>query len=48
MALELIKKSIGMLLRKDENIISSISIADIVLDGYLKKWNYRAIPIVKT
>ena len=35
-------------LRNDKNIISSISVADIVFDEYLRKWNYRAIPKVKT
>jgi len=32
------------LLRNDKNIISSISVTDIVFDDYLGKWNYRAIP----
>jgi len=36
------------LLRNDKNIISSISVTDIVFDDYLGKWNYRAIPKVKT
>jgi len=36
------------LLRNDETIISSISVTDIVFDVYLGKWNYRAIPKVKT
>jgi hypothetical protein len=36
------------LLRNDKNIISSISVTDIVFDVYLGKWNYRAIPKVKT
>jgi len=36
------------LLRKDETIISSISVTDIVFDVYLRKWNFRAIPEVKT
>ena len=31
-------------LRNDKNIISSISVTDIVFDDYLGKWNYRAIP----
>jgi len=31
-------------LRNDKNIISSISVTDIVFDDYLRKWNYRAIP----
>jgi len=30
-------------LRNDKNIISSISVTDIVSDDYLGKWNYRAI-----
>ena len=37
-----------MLHRNDETIISSISVTDIVFDVYLRKWNYRAIPKVKT
>src|SRR5674476_323832 len=37
-----------ILLRNDEIIISSISVTDIVFDVYLGKWNYRAIPKVKT
>jgi len=36
------------LLRNDETIISSISVTDIVFDVYLRKWNFRAIPKVKT
>ncbi|HZK70938.1 MAG TPA: hypothetical protein VFD03_05380 [Clostridia bacterium] len=32
----------------DETIISSISVTDIVFDVYLRKWNFRAIPKVKT
>ena len=36
------------LLRNDETIISSISVTDIAFDVYLGKWNYRAIPKVKT
>jgi len=32
------------LLRNDKNIISSISVTDIVFDDYLRKWNHRAIP----
>jgi len=36
------------MLRNDETIISSISVADIVFDIYLGKWNYRTIPKVKT
>jgi len=36
------------LFRDDETIISSISVTDIVFDVYLGKWNYRAIPKVKT
>ena len=36
------------LFRNDETIISSISVTDIVFDVYLGKWNYRAIPKVKT
>jgi hypothetical protein len=36
------------LLRNDETIISSISVTDIFFDVYLGKWNYRAIPKVKT
>src|SRR5674476_1177115 len=39
---------IGMKLRNDETIISSISVTDIVFDVYLRKWNFRAIPEVKT
>src|SRR5665811_2165890 len=39
---------IGMKLRNDKNIISSISVADIIFDEYLGKWNYRAILKVKT
>ena len=35
---------IGMKLRNDKNIISSISVTDIVFDDYLEKWNNRAIP----
>ena len=35
-------------LRNDETIISSISVTDIVFDGYLGEWNYKAIPKVKT
>jgi predicted transcriptional regulator len=35
-------------LRNDETIISSISVTDIVFDVYLKKWNYKVIPKVKT
>ena len=35
-------------LRNDKTIISSISVADIVFDVYMGKWNYRAIPKVKT
>ena len=34
-------------LRNDENIISNISVTDIIFDGYLGKWNYRVIPKVK-
>jgi len=34
-------------LRNDENIISNISVTDIIFDGYLRKWNYRDIPKVK-
>jgi len=29
--------------RNDKNIISSISVTDIVFDDYLGKWNNRAI-----
>jgi len=36
------------MLRNDETIISSISVTDILFDIYLGKWNYRAIPKVKT
>src|SRR5665647_1752294 len=36
------------LLRNDETIISSISVTDIFFDVYLGKWNYRAIPKMKT
>ena len=35
-------------LRNDKNIISSISVTDIVFDDYLGKWNHRAIAKVKT
>jgi len=35
-------------IRNDETIISSISVTDIFFDVYLGKWNYRAIPKVKT
>ncbi|OEU43118.1 hypothetical protein BGV40_06015 [Methanosarcina sp. Ant1] len=35
---------ISRVLRNDKNIISSISVTDIVFDDYLGKWNYRAIP----
>ena len=38
----------GNTLRNDKNIISSISVADIIFDEYLGKWNYRAILKVKT
>jgi len=34
--------------RNDETIISSISVTDIFFDVYFGKWNYRAIPKVKT
>ena len=34
--------------RNDETIISSISVTDIFFDVYLGKWNYIAIPKVKT
>src|SRR5674476_622769 len=34
--------------RNDETIISSIFVTDIFFDVYLGKWNYRAIPKVKT
>ena len=37
-----------MYLWNDETIISSISVTDIFFDVYLGKWNYRAIPKVKT
>ena len=37
-----------IIFRNDETIISSISVTDIVFDVYLGKWNYRAIPKVKT
>src|SRR5665648_1001510 len=37
-----------LFLRNDETIISSISVTDVVFDVYLGKWNYRAIPKVKT
>ena len=40
--------STGWKLRNDKHIISSISVTDIVFDDYLGKWNYRAIPKVKT
>ena len=36
------------MLRNDKNIISSISVTDILFDDYLGKWNYRAIAKVKT
>ena len=36
------------ILWNDETIISSISVTDIFFDVYLGKWNYRAIPKVKT
>ena len=36
------------MIRNDETIISSISVTDIFFDVYLGKWNYRAIPKVKT
>ena len=39
---------LAMVLRNDETIISSISVTDIFFDVYLGKWNYRAIPKVKT
>ena len=45
------RRSVDMnpnIFRNDKNIISSISVADIVFDEYLRKWNYRAIPKVKT
>jgi hypothetical protein len=42
------KKQLNDLFRNDETIISSISVTDIVFDVYLGKWNYRAIPKVKT
>ena len=35
-------------LRNDKHIISSISVTAIVVKGYLRKWNYRTIPKVKT
>ena len=38
----------AQMLRNDETIISSISVTDIFFDVYLGKWNYRAIPKVKT
>jgi len=37
-----------IVIRNDETIISSISVTDIFFDVYLGKWNYRAIPKVKT
>jgi hypothetical protein len=37
-------KTLNEALRNDKNIISSISVTDIVFDDYLGKWNYRAIP----
>ena len=37
-----------MELRNDETIISSISVTDIFFDVYLGKWNYTAVPKVKT
>ena len=43
-----LETALWMLLRNDETIISSISVTDIVFDVYLGKWNYRAIPKVKT
>src|SRR5665647_488023 len=42
------EESLNIILRNDETIISSISVTDIVFDVYLGKWNYRAIPKVKT
>ena len=42
-----ISKIYASLLRNDENIISNISVTDIIFDGYLGKWNYRVIPKVK-
>ena len=43
-----IKIFVEYTLRNDETIISSISVTDIFFDVYLGKWNYRAIPKVKT
>ena len=43
-----VEKSVPSEFRNDETIISSISVTDIVFDVYLGKWNYRAIPKVKT
>jgi len=34
--------------RNGKNIISSISVVDIIFDEYFGKWNYRAILKVKT
>ena len=45
-AVEMFTSSVS--LRNDETIISSISVTDIFFDVYLGKWNYRAIPKVKT
>jgi len=42
------RKFAAPILRNDKNIISSISVADIIFDEYLGKWNYRAILKVKT
>ena len=35
-------------LRNDKNIVSSISVIDIGFVGYLRRWNYKAIPEMKT
>ena len=43
-----LNREVGEALRNDKNIISSISVADIIFDEYLGKWNSRAILKVKT
>ena len=48
MLVKMVEYSLKRCLRNDETIISSISVTDIVFDVYLGKWNYRAIPKVKT
>jgi ligand-binding sensor protein len=39
-----VNEKMAEMLRNDKNIISSISVTDIVFDDYLGKWNNRAIP----